>query len=354
MIDHPLHGDLREIQERVGDDWKRLRESCIFMTGATGFFGRWLLESVFHANRELGLDVRVVLLTRDREGFRRRAPRLAADPALVILEGDIRNPWTSWNADASDVDFVVHAATDADAALNEADPEAMIATIVDGTRHALEFAITRKAKRFLLTSSGAVYGKQPPEISHVGEEWTGGPSLDDPRSAYAEGKRLAELSCLLAYRTRGIETVISRCFAFLGPQLPLDRHYAAGNFLGDALAGRPIRIQGDGTPIRSYLYPSELAIWLWTILLRGAPGRAYNVGSENAISIEELAREIASHFEPRPSVEIAREPAQDKLPGRYVPSTARARSELGLSQEIGLSDAIARTVAWHRGRGTEA
>ena len=71
-------------------------------------------------------------------------------------------------------------------------------TIVEGTRHCLEFAAHVCACKFLLTSSGAVYGKQPPHLTHVSEDFTGSPEPLDPNSAYAEGKRAAELLCALA------------------------------------------------------------------------------------------------------------------------------------------------------------
>jgi nucleoside-diphosphate-sugar epimerase len=343
--ENPLADDLSDVLRRVDRTWEDLRRERLFVTGGTGFIGRWLLESFAWANRELGLNARAVVLTRNAERFRSKAPHLAEDPAISFVPGDVRRPWEV--PAASGFRFMIHAAADADASVNEGSPHVMIETIVDGTRHALEFAAKHGTERFLHTSSGAVYGRQPPELSNVPEEFTGGPDLSNPRSAYAEGKRLAELLCVLAERRSGIKTISARCFAFLGPHLPLDRHYAAGNFLRDAFAGGPIRIQGDGTPLRSYLYPSDLAVWLWSLLFRGESGRSYNVGSEEEISIENLAREIARHFEPLPKIEVARTPVPGQAPARYVPSTARARSELGLSQEVSLADAIAKTIAWH-------
>ncbi|HRQ31700.1 MAG TPA: NAD-dependent epimerase/dehydratase family protein, partial [Anaerolineales bacterium] len=119
-----------------------------------------------------------------------------------------------------------------------------------------------------------------------------------------------------------------------------------GNFIRDALKGGPIVVKGDGTPYRSYLYAADLAIWLWTILLRGESGRAYNVGSEEDISIAETARSVARSASPNISLEIHGKPNPLVAPERYVPSTKRAQDELRLIQSFFLDEEIKRTIAY--------
>jgi len=99
--------------------------------------------------------------------------------------------------------------------------------------------------------------------------------------------------------------------------------------------------------LRSYLYAADLAIWLWTILLRGQSLCAYNVGSEDAVSIADLARTVGETLGSRHPVHITGQPRHGVPAERYVPDTGRARRELGLEQRIPLAEAIRRTAQWH-------
>lgn len=340
----PTASDRAHILEHTRNLWPNLGGGRIFLTGGTGFFGCWLLESYLAACDAFALDCPIVVLTRSPENFLTKAPHLAAHPSVKLVRGDVRD----FEFPAGNFSHVIHAATEASATLCNGRPLSMLDTIITGTRRVLEFATACGAKRFLLTSSGAVYGSQPPSIERLPESFPGGPDVTRPPSVYGEGKRVAELLCSVFGRLYGLECVVARCFAFVGPYLPLDIHFAIGNFIRDCLFSRAIRIRGDGTPFRSYLYAADLAIWLWTILLRGEPGRHYNVGSEQAVSIAELAEIVvdALHSPSRICIEGTADP--NKLPDRYVPQTTRAREELGLDQWIALHDAVQRTAAWHR------
>jgi len=343
--EHPLAVDLDHILAHTGDLWQDLRGARLFVTGGTGFFGCWLLESFVWACDRLELGANLTVLTRSPEAFQAKAPHLASHPAIHIIRGDVR----SLALPESRFSHVIHAATEASAKLSREQPLVMLDTIVGGTRWTLEYARRCGARRFFLISSGAVYGQQPPAVSRVVEEFQGAPDCVNPASVYGEGKRLAELTASIYSRSYGLDCMIARCFAFVGPYLPLDTHFAVGNFIRDCLEEKPIDILGDGTPRRSYLYAADLAIWLWTILMRGRSCRPYNVGSELDISIAELARTVSRSMESNREIRIARTPVPEAAAERYVPDTARARRELGLEQRIGLDDAIRRTAAWHRG-----
>jgi dTDP-glucose 4,6-dehydratase len=336
-VESPLTPDLERMLRSAPGLWEHYRDARLFVTGGTGFFGGWLLEALTFASDRLGLGARATVLTRDPARFRLRRPHLAEHPAVSLVEGDV----LALEPLGERFTHVIHAATAASARLNAEEPLAMLETIVEGTRRVLEVTRRCGARRVLFTSSGAVYGRQPPDLTHVPEGWTGGPDPLSPASAYAEGKRAAELLCTLAGAAHGFEAVIARCFAFAGPYLPLDAHFAIGNFVRDALRGGPIRVQGDGTPFRSYLYGADLAAWLFTLLALGRPARAYHVGSEHAVSVGDLAREVARVLGVE-RVELAREPNPGVLGERYVPSTRRTREELGVQETFTLEESIRR------------
>lgn len=338
--------DLDHILRYTSEVWPRLANARLFVTGGTGFFGRWLVESFVAANHEFALDAQAVVLTRDPDAAANRMPAAARDPTVAFVRGDVRDfPYPSFSPT-----HVIHGATSTSATLNAQRRLEMLDTIVGGTRRTMDFAGRRGAKRVLYLSSGAVYGVQPPALECVSEDYLGGPDPLDPNHAYHEGKRTAELIASIAAGEAGFDLTIARCFAFVGPGLPLHAHFAIGNFIRDALEGGPIRIAGDGAPFRSYQHPADLMIWLWTLLVRGPRSRAYNVGSEHAISIRELAHLIADLAPQRCSVVQALQPDPGKHAPRYVPCTRRAERDLGLVERIPLPDAIERTIRWHRGR----
>lgn len=343
-MDNPLKVDLDHILEHTQGLWDELRGQRLFITGGTGFFGCWLLESFAWANDKLGLNARAVVLTRDPEAFARKAPHLARHPAISFHNGDVCN----YEFPEGPFSHVIHAATEVNAQLNTENPLLVFNTIVEGTRRTLDFAVHVGAKKILFASSGAVYGRQPSEVTHIPESYNGKLDPLDPKSAYGEGKRAAEMLCCLYARQCGLEPKIARCFAFVGPYLPLDSHFAIGNFIRDALRGGPIQVNGDGTPYRSYLYAADLAIWLWTILLIGDSCRPYNVGSEQEVAIRDVAHCVAATFSDHIAVEIAGCPVLDPRQERYVSDISRTRKELNLREWIGLPEAIRRTIAFYR------
>lgn len=331
--------DLELIQTQLAESIEVLRNSRIFLTGGTGFFGRWLVESFLFLNRQNHLNAHLTVLSRNPSAFLQSAPHLVSTE-LNFIQGDVRN----FEFPEANFTHIIHAATEASNQLNSENPLKMFDVIVEGTRHVLDMAVQTGAKRFLFVSSGAVYGPQPPEVSHIREDQFFGFAPNDPNVAYAEGKRAAEFLCSVYAKQHQIEIPIARCFAFVGPHLPLDAHFAIGNFINDALHNRPIHISGDGTPLRSYLYGSDLTAWLWKILIKGESNRPYNVGSDKAFSIRQLAEVVGSDS----NVDIVSENQFDisNHKSQYIPEITRLMIELDCTHSIDLINSIEKTITW--------
>ncbi len=340
---HPLKRDLEHVLAQIDGLWEELRGGRVFITGGTGFVGRWMLESLLWASDQLELGVRVTVLSRYPEAFARKAPPVTGHKAVTMLAGDV----TTFAFPTGEYGHVLHMAKEPEDGLNAAGEDA--AALAPGTARVLAFAASHGTAKLLFTSSGAVYGPQPVDCERLREDYAGTPSPDDPHAAYAAAKRAGEQLCTSASRDSSVSARIARCFAFMGPFMDFDGVYAIGNFIRDAVSRPAVEVAGDGTPLRSYLYAADLAVWLWTILLSGANATPYNVGSPYPISIGDVARLVARTAARGTPVHIAHQPPRDaRAPSRYIPDTSRAASQLGLAPQVELADAVRRTAHWYR------
>jgi UDP-glucuronate decarboxylase len=244
---------------------------------------------------------------------------------------------------------VLHAATDSTLGPSLS-PLQRFQQILEGTTNILDLAVATGARRFLLTSSGGIYGPQPSDLEAIPEDWPGSPPMDDSSTAYSQAKRAAEHLCALYRQAHGLETVIARCFAFVGRDLPLNAHFAIGNFIRDALTADAITVSGDGTPVRTYLDQSDLAHWLFALLEHGRPGQAYNVGSDEVISIAALAHLVRDLLAFDKPVRIIGKCYKGASRNCYVPDINMIKQELGLGVTVSLSEAILCTAVAQRSK----
>ncbi len=323
------------------DVFEALDGKRIFLTGGTGFVGGWMLRALAAARQELAIHCDALVLTRDSNRFLSRYSEL--EPYFTIVEGDAREPFPVKGR----VDLIVHAASETNATMQNPSPSVYLDVAFHSAMQVAALAQRVGTPRILFVSSGAAYGAAAFEAGGAAEDATDAPSTNDPRAAYGNAKRASEAYLSALNANSGTSCVIARLFAFVGPGLPLDAGYAIGNFIRDGLRREPIVVKGDGTPRRSYMYASDLAVWLWTAAVNGEGGRIYNVGSEEELSIAELAVKIANACGGT-MVNILGIPDRSVRPSRYVPSTRRTRELLGLSQTFSLDEAIERTIEFHR------
>lgn len=320
-----------------------LRGQHILITGGTGFMGSWLTEMIATLNERYGFGTQVTLLAREVEQYRTLRPHIGGASFVSLMGADVREVVEF----PPDVTYVIHAAATPDNRVHATDPIGTMATIARGTARVM-YAAERlpELRSLLLVSSGLTYGPQPLDMPTIPETYAGGLRCDSVTAAYAEAKRYSESFGYAHKAQYKLPVVFARPFAFIGPYQALDKPWAVNNFVRDALAGGPIRILGDGDTVRSYMYPSDMAYWVLKMLVAGGHGDVYNLGSDEPVSLRELAEKIAGLAGGSPRIETRR---GGRLPvSRFVPDVSKARSDLGLGISVGLDEALSRTIEWHR------
>jgi nucleoside-diphosphate-sugar epimerase len=343
----PFISDLNYVADGVGSDWIQIKNRSILITGGTGIIGKWLISTLLHADYRYDLGIKTTIISRNPVTFKNIHPYWAADTRLNWIQGDVRSVELP---PGSEFSHVIHAATDV---LSTRSAEDVLDTCISGTQRVLGLANLCGASRLLFLSSGAVYGKTPPELGAIPESFNG--SLDSLAidSAYAQGKRTAELFCAIENAKGKITIPIARCFAMVGPYLPLDKHFAIGNFIGAAISNKPITIEGDGTPIRSYMYLADVALRLWLILLKGQGAVAYNLGGDEPLTIEALAKLVALKLGADVEIDIKRQALHGAHANVYYPDTRKIRNDFSIGQGFSLAESIVKTAIWYRTFSTQ-
>ena len=299
-----------------------LENKCIFITGGTGTFGKWLIHELKNITCQL------VILTRDTKRSMQEFPEHALGN-IRFAEGDVRD----FQYPLGHFDYVIHAATPV--VSDKLSDTELTDIIVTGTKRVLDFSTQSGCPRLLYISSGAVYGTTPPELDHIPESFP-----CNPITTYGKAKRIAENLCIHS----GVNSVVARCFAFVGPGLPLDAHFAIGNFIRNCMRNEPIMIRGDGTPLRSYMYSSDLVEWLLRIMVNSKPDEIYNVGSEVPISMVDLAHRVRDCSGVDVEITVCQSPDGSQMPESYIPCTRKAMNKLSLKLKFDLENSIQNTL----------
>jgi len=311
--------------------------STLLVIGGTGFFGKSILDSFKRGALEQWGIGRVIAMSRNAESLRKEAPQLIST-GVELYSADITTTATLPAAD-----IVIHAAASTDAARYLSRPLEEQRNIQAGTYNYCKLAKTFHAgSKILYVSSGAVYGKQPEGMTHIPEEYEANDLLELPEGKrdYAIAKRDAE-KVIINLGQQGLSVSIARCFAFVGPWLPRNQHFVIGNFIEDGLRGRAVTVKARNKVYRSYMYADDLVEWMMTIAVNAnSECPVYNVGSDQAIMIGDLAKFVANQF----GVDAQVPEITDMTVEHYIPSTEKANRELGLKLQHDLLSAIRYTV----------
>jgi nucleoside-diphosphate-sugar epimerase len=277
-------------------DWRRFAGREVLVTGASGFLGAYVVEALLHLNeRGLSPTVHVSALARDAAKLERRLSHLRGRSDFAPVIQDVCAPLPP----ALRADFVVHAASPAAPRKYQADPVGTVQANTLGTLSVLDLARRSGSEGVLYLSSGAVYGLAADELDLIAEHAYGALDPLDPRSCYAEGKRIGETLCAAYHRQYGVPAKIARISHTYGPGVDLEEGRVFADFVADVVARRDIHVKSAGTDRRPFCYVADVTVAFLLLLLQGAPGEAYNVGMDQEMSVRELADLLVRLFPER-------------------------------------------------------
>ena len=313
--------------------------ATLLIIGGTWFFGKSILDSFQRGLLRPWSIHHVIVMARNAERLKEEAPSLLGFQ-VELLSADIAK-----TDHLPQADFIIHAAASSDARDYLKSPQKERKNIIAGVLNYCGLAKNFQNKsKILYVSSGAVYGRQSPELDMISEDYQFLDPDDIPEGKrdYACAKRDAE-QAFIELGNGGLNVSVARCFAFVGPWLPLDRHYAIGNFIRDGMRGNPIEVKACHRAFRSYMHSDDLVYWLMSIAASGnLDCPVFNVGSDQEIEIHALAEKVANIF----NVPAYNHPfsLSDSDVDRYIPSLEKAKGGLGLSLKFDLDRALAISI----------
>jgi dTDP-glucose 4,6-dehydratase len=323
-----------------GFTFNEFDDSRITILGGTGFVGQWLVQALNQFSLNFGFSPQITVITRNA----RNAHELFIEKLgikIKISEFDFAIGTTELEKS----DFFINGATPSVAKTGIHNSEAVFASSVNASH-----SIIRSAKKHQNTprvvnlSSGIVYGSQPLSETNQPERPISIESTS--QSGYLNAKIASELVFSEASDIGLVDSISPRLFAFAGPGIALDEHFAVGNFLRDGLQGKEIIIKGSPATVRSYMYPTDLATWVLNALMN-PKNHDFNIGSEFPIRIYDLAHQI-SELTSRKGVRVL---GEDDIASNYVPSTSGFRKQFGVAEQVTLSDGLERWIQWNLQEG---
>jgi UDP-glucuronate decarboxylase len=255
-------------------NWEAFRGKRVFLTGGSGFIGKWLIKRFIEKNQELNLDAQLYVLVRFESlhkllmGLKEICPHSYSNTLIPIL-GDCVSFET-----AGPYDFFIHGAIPRGDMREWTDTH--FETGVGDMAHVLSQAKKAGVKRFLFLSSGLVDTDIQP---------------GDPRYLYYVTKLAQENLC--TFFQKEMPAYIARIYSVLG--YGMDSHYAAYQFIQQAIENREVTYTGTHPPKRSYVYVEHLADSIWNLLVMEKPPLRTHLLGQN-IHLDVLASKIAAHF----------------------------------------------------------
>ncbi|MFB3829422.1 MAG: UDP-glucuronic acid decarboxylase family protein [Bryobacteraceae bacterium] len=304
----------------------------IVISGAAGFIGSHLCDRLIAEGHT------VAAVDNFLTGSEQNLAHLATHQRLEFAQHDVALEFTL----PGPVDAVVNLASPASPKDYMAHPIETLDAGSAGTRNLLELA-RQKGARFLQASTSEIYGD--PAVHPQPESYWGNVNPVGPRSCYDESKRFAEALTMAYHRKYGVRTTIARIFNTYGPRMKPDDGRVVPAFIGQALAGRPITVFGDGSQTRCFCYVSDLVDGLCRLMLAGEP-YPVNLGNPEERTILEFAQQIRRLTGSQS--EIVHAPPLEDDPKQRRPDISRARQLLNWTPSVPLEEGLGRTIEYFR------
>lgn len=362
--DDVVRHDLDDIASRLDSEFAAMSGRTLFISGAAGFLGYYLVQSVLHWNRSHPEKPPVSLIAGDN--FIRGVPgwltALDSDPALVRLRHDVTEPLPEY---VGNLDFIIHAASIASPIYYRMHPIETMDANVNGLRLLLDRWHRQQdnghpISGFLFFSTSEIYGDPTPDHIPTPETYRGNVSCTGPRACYDESKRYGETLCVNFARQYGMPVACARPFNNYGPGLKITDRRVIPDFARDLFAGKDLVLLSDGTPTRTFCYITDAVVGYYKILVHGRAGEAYNIGNEKPeISMLTLAQMLTDAarglfgYDGR----VVRKESVDRdyltdNPQRRCPDITKARAELGFEPVIPIEEGLRRTLLWYQSNQT--
>jgi dTDP-glucose 4,6-dehydratase len=340
------YDDLQHIDCGLGANSEALCNSRVLITGASGFFGMLMLESLIWLNMTKSLNMEIHVVVRNTQIYKKRINSWI-DSQIQIIEGDL----STLKFERCAYKYIIHLASEAIKMHDCGSFFSHMNKSVAAANNLINLAKECETDSILITTSGSDYGDYlniySPNFAFL-ENIQSSEDVFNEKAVYSETKRYLELLFSTATTSFNFKVKIARCFSFVGPYLPLNSNYAIGNFILDVIKGRNILINGDGKSLRSYLYTSDLIIYLLLILIKGRSNIPYNVGSSEFYSIRKIAELVQKYSAQKSSVHILNILSNSGAGNNYIPSIKNIKEDFDFNELITLEQAIIKTIEWNK------
>jgi len=315
--------DLMEVSNRTKSFHVNFSNSRILVLGGTGFLGSWLVESLLQINKQSNLNVQIHVPARN-------VSKLAhlSEKNLQVYNHNFDSE--QFLGSKGNFDYIFHALTPT--VSDNLDPVLSITKLL-----LQDIEEWKSPPRLVHLSSGAIYPKSIASLGPIVEQEV---SLSTDLTRYGTLKWKLEKEIVSKTQSGVINGISPRLFAFAGPRIPLDAHFAIGNFMSQGIHGKDILVRGNGNTVRSYLHPVDAVIWL----LKSAvikENEILHIGSENGFSIATIAEKVARIFDVNTILG-----GNEQEASIYYPNNSLTRKTLDCSEEIDLDNAIIRWKKW--------